>query len=69
MTTRIIAADVFLQSATHGTVHLAAGTLEADVPRYLKDEKAPRLVAPVPAHIEVSDEPLLGDHVWAEVEE
>jgi hypothetical protein len=66
---RVLASDVHLTTATHGVVHLQAGTREADVPQWVRDERAPRLVPPVPARIEDSDEPLLGDHVWVDAEE
>jgi hypothetical protein len=63
---RVISADVYVHTATHGVVHLSAGTRESDVPQWLKDEKARRLVPPVPARIEDSDQPLLGDHLWVD---
>ena len=47
MTTRVIAQDVYLNTASHGVVHLTAGTAEADVPTWLLDEKAQRQVQPV----------------------
>jgi len=56
MTTRSLKTDVYINSRTLGSLHLAKGTLESDLPQALLDERSQHLVVEA-RHMEDTADP------------